>query len=123
MSIILTDEQAYTLAECLPMIHVSMCKGEEDPVIRCVSVNFRLNTPRSRRGLARMYLGTAYVCPTPLGLHYLARMFHVVQQQLRDYILALPDLLSDVTMALTSVVYVETMPHASKHIDYPHLYV
>jgi len=55
-------------------------------------------------------------------MHYLARMFYVVQQKMRDYILALPYLLSYVTMSLTSVVYVEPMPNASTHIDYPHLY-
>jgi len=99
-----------------------MCKGEEEPVIKCESGSFRLNTPRRRRGLARMYGGNEYICLTPLDLHYLARMFHVVQQQLRDYTLALPELLSYVRMALTSVLYVEPMPNASKHIDYHHLY-
>jgi len=69
-----------------------------------------------------MYLSTQYICLTPLGVHYLARVFHVVQQQLRDYTRALPELLSYVTMALTSVVYVEPLPNASKHIDYPRLY-
>jgi len=72
--------------------------------------------------LARMYLGSEYICLMSLDLHYLARMFHVVQQQLRDYILALPNLLSYVTMSLTLVVYVEPMPNASTHTDYPHLY-
>jgi len=57
-----------------------------------------------------------------MDLHYLARIFHVVQQQLRNYILAFPDFLSHVTLASTLVVYVEPMPNASKHIDYPHLY-
>jgi len=55
-------------------------------------------------------------------MDYLARLFHVIQQQLRDYILALPDVLSYVTTSLTSVSYIEPMPNASKHIDYPRLY-
>jgi len=99
-----------------------MRKGEEEPVVNSESGRFRLNTSRSYRGLARMYLGNEYICLTPLDQHNLARMFHVVQQHLRDYILALPDMLSYVTMALSSVVYVEPMPNASKHIDYHHLY-
>ena len=49
-------------------------------------------------------------------------MFNIVHQQLRDYVLALLVLLSYVTMSLTSIVYVEPMPNASTHINYPHLY-
>jgi len=59
---------------------------------------------------------------TSLDPHYLARMFNIVLQQLRDYVLALPDLLSYVTTSLTSMVYVEPMPNASAHINYPHIY-
>lgn len=43
-------------------------------------------------------------------------MFNVVQQQLRDYILAMTDVLY-VTSALTSVTYVEPALKANKHID------
>ena len=49
-------------------------------------------------------------------------MFSIVQQQLRDYIVALQDVLPYVTATLTSVTYVEPAPEASKNIDYPHLY-
>jgi len=71
-----------------------------------------------------MYLGTEYICLMPLDLHNLARMFHVVEQKLRDYILSLAGLLSYVTTALTSVVYVEQMPNASKHIhSFIHLFL
>ena len=48
-------------------------------------------------------------------------MFNVVQQQLRDYIVAMPYVLY-VTTALGSVTYVEPAPNASTHINYPHLY-
>jgi len=47
-------------------------------------------------------------------IEYLSRMFNIVQQQLRDYIVALQD--------ITSVTYVEPSFDASKNIDYPHLY-
>jgi len=98
-------------------------RGEEEkPDIKCESGSFRLSNPRNRCGLTRLYLATEYICLTPLDLHYLARVFNIVHQQLRDYVLALPDLLSYVTMPLTSVVYVEPMPNASTHINYPHLY-
>jgi len=50
------------------------------------------------------------------------RVFHVIQQQLRIYIIALPDVLSYVTSSLILVSYFEPEPNASKKIDYPHLY-
>jgi len=78
--------------------------------------------PKLRRVLTRPYVGSEYICLTSLDLHYLARMFNIMHQQLRDYELALPDLLSYVTIYLTSVVYLEPMPKASAHINYPHLY-
>jgi len=78
--------------------------------------------PKRRHGLTRLYVGSEYICLTSVDLHYLARMFNIVHQQLRDYVLALLYLLSYVTMSLTSVVYVEPMPKASAHINYPHLY-
>jgi len=49
-------------------------------------------------------------------------MFTVVQQQLRDCIVALQDVLPYVTATLTSVTYVEPAPDASKNINFPHLY-
>jgi len=78
--------------------------------------------PISHRGLTRLYVGIEYICLTSLVLHYLTRLFNIVHQQMRDYVVALPDLLSYVTMSLTLVVYVEPIPNASAHINYPHLY-
>ena len=94
----------------------------ETPGIKCENGNFRLGMPKRRRGLTRLYVGSDYICLTWLDLHYLARMFNIVHQQMSDYIFALPDLLSYVTMSLTSVVYVAKIPNASAHINYPHLY-
>jgi len=81
-SIILTDEQVFKLVQCLPKFADSVCKeGEEEkPVINCESGSFRLSTPRSRRGLTRLYLGTQYICLTSLDLHFLARMYNIVHQ-------------------------------------------
>ena len=124
-AIIVTDEQVYTLAQCLPAFADAMCKDRkevEPAVINCESGNFRLGMPKRRRGLTGLYVGSEYVCLTSLVLHYLARMFNIVHQQMRDYLVALPELLSYVTMSLTLVVYVEPLPNASAHINYPHLY-
>ena len=55
-------------------------------------------------------------------MEYLSLMFDIVQQQLRDYIKALQDVLPFVTKTLTSVSYVEPSPDASKNVDFPHLY-
>jgi hypothetical protein len=49
-------------------------------------------------------------------------MLSVVQQQLRDYIVALQHVLPYVTATLTSVTYVDPPPDADKNIHYPHLY-
>jgi len=48
-------------------------------------------------------------------------MFHIVQQ-LRDYTLSLPDVLSYVTSSVTSVTYVEPVTNASDLMDYRHLF-
>jgi hypothetical protein len=49
-------------------------------------------------------------------------MFNIVQQQLRDYIVALQNVLPFVTKTFTSVTYVKPSPDASKNVDFPHLY-
>jgi hypothetical protein len=49
-------------------------------------------------------------------------MFGVVQQQLRDYIVALQDVLPYVTATLTSMTYVYPPHDAYKNINYPLLY-
>jgi len=112
-AVIHTDEQVYTLVQCLPAIADVMCKEgkDETPVFKRESGNFRLGTPKRHPGLTRLYVGSEYISLTSLDLHYLAQKFNIVHQQLRDYVLASPDLLSYVTMPLTSVVYVEPMPN------------
>ena len=97
-------------------------KEEDTPVIKCESGNFPLGMPKRRRGLTRLYVGSEYICLTSLDLHYLVRMFNIVHQQMRDYVVTLHELLSYVTMCLTSMVYVEPMPNASTNLNYSHLY-
>jgi len=63
-----------------------------------------------------------YVSLTILDLQYVARMFHIVQQQPRNYTRALPDVMSFVASSLTSMTCVEPVPNASDHIDYRHIF-
>jgi len=49
-------------------------------------------------------------------------MYNIVQQQLRDHIVALQDVLLFVTNTSTSVTYVEPSPDTSKNVVFPHLY-
>ena len=80
--------------------------------------DFRLNTTGSCR-IARFYLDRLYIGLRLGDLQYLSRMFHVVQNQMNVYnlslslFLSLPDVLAYVTVALTSVNYVEPAPNAS----------
>jgi len=55
-------------------------------------------------------------------MDYLVRVFPIIQQQFRVYIIAMPDVLSYVTSSLASTSFVEPPPNASTNIDYPHLY-
>jgi len=49
-------------------------------------------------------------------------VFSVVQNQLRDYVVALHHVLHYVTAGLNSVQYVDPVPDASKNINFPFLY-
>ena len=111
---VLKDKHIDMLANCLPKMIFSVCNGEGTGA-------FRLLPPKNV-GSARLYFGTQYISLTILDLQYLARMFHNVQQQLRDYTTALPDVLSYVTSSVTSVTYVEPVPTASDRVDYRHLF-
>ena len=80
--------------------------------------DFRLNTTGSYR-ITLLYLDKQYIGLRLGDLQYLSRMFHVVQNQMNVYnlslslFLSLPDVLAYVTVALTSVNYVEPAPNAS----------
>ena len=62
---------------------------------------------------ARLYIDSQFISLTLQDIEYLSRTFHIVQQQLRDYIASLQDVLPFVTNTLTSVTYVEPSPDAS----------
>ena len=119
--LILADEQVAAMAECLPSIRDFMCVGGDRVVIKCESGNFRLHTPK-RHGSDRLFVGTEYISLTQPDMDYLVRGFPILQQQLRDYISALPDVLSYVTSSLASISFVEPPPNTSTHINYPRLY-
>jgi hypothetical protein len=115
-TIVLADEHVDRLAERLPklMYETSSSGGGSD--------NFRLTLNRRDGGAARLYLNAQYINLRSQDLRYLTRMFHIVQKQLRDYIIAMPDVLSYVRASLTSTSYIEPAPNASQHVNYPHLY-
>jgi hypothetical protein len=110
------------MAEALPILRDAMCSGETSVGgRRCDSGAFRLDLTRSRRTV-RLYVESQFISLTLQDIEYLSRMFSVVQQKLRNYIVALQYVLPYVTATLTSVTYVDPPPDSDKHIHYPHLY-
>ena len=97
-SLILTYEQVATFADCLPAIRDSMCVVGDRFIINCESGNFRLHTPR---GTCRPDCLSVCISLAQPHMDYLVRVFHIIQQQLREYIIAMPDVLSYVTSSLT----------------------
>jgi len=95
--------------------------GGDRVIINCESGNFRLPTPK-RHGSARPFVGTEDISRTQPHMDYLVRVFHNLQQQLPDYISALPDVLSYVKSSLVSTSFVEPPLIASTFINYPRLY-
>ena len=120
MALILSDEQVDALTETLPTIREEMCSGEAGGR-RCESGAFRLDVTRSRR-TALLYVDSQFISLTLQDFEYLSRIFSIVQQQLRGYIVALQRVLPYVTATLTSVTYVEAAPESSMNIDFSHLY-
>jgi len=116
--ITLNKQQVNKMAEYLPRICDSVC-GNEQYV--CKDGDFRLNT-FGTSGVARLYLEKQYINLKLADLQYLRKVFHVVQNQLNVYALSLPDVLSYVTVALTSLNYLEPAPNASKHIMFSRLF-
>jgi hypothetical protein len=55
-------------------------------------------------------------------LQYLLNLFHVIQNQLTLYTLALPDVLSYSIYALSSTTFVELGPNANNNVNYPQLF-
>jgi len=116
--LILDDRQVNKMAECLPTICESMCGNEQDG---CKERNFRINTTGSYR-TARIYLDRQYISLKLGDLQCLSRKFYVVQNQLNAYTVSMPDVLTYVNVALTSINYVEPTPNASTHISYTQLF-
>jgi len=120
-SLILANEQFAALADSLTAIRDSMYVGGDRVVIKCESDNFRFHTTR-RHGSARLFVRTEYISLTQPDMDYLLRVFPILQQQLRFYIIALPDVLFYVTSSLASISFVEPQANASTNKVYPHLY-
>ena len=106
---ILIDSELDAMKKALPMLRVAMCSGEPSTGSRsCKSGAFRLDVTRSRR-TARLYVEWHFIFLTLHDIDYLSCMFSVVQQQLRDYILALQDVLPYGTATLTAMTYVDPL--------------
>jgi hypothetical protein len=113
-TIIPSDKHVDAMADGLPKLRDAMCSSRELVCdTECKSGGFRLNVTRSRR-IARLYVDTQYISLNLPVINNLSRMFNVVQQQLRDYIAAIQNVLPYVSTALTSVTYVEPAPNSSK---------
>jgi hypothetical protein len=111
--------QVKALADILPEICASMCRGEK---YEFGDGDFRLNTVTGGWLVARMTLNKRYISLKLNELQHLLRMFHVVQKQVVAYTNAMPEVLSYITTALSSTAYTEPAPDACKHIAYPQLY-
>ena len=68
--------------------------------VTAARVAYRLDLTRSRR-TARLYVESKYISLTLKVIDKLSRMFSVVQQQLRGYIVSLQGVLPYVTATLT----------------------
>jgi hypothetical protein len=94
-TLIIIDEQVDALAETLSTLREDMCNGGAGGC-SCESGAIRLDVTRSRR-TARLYVDSQFISLTLQGIEYLSRTFNIVQQRLRDYIMALQDVLPFVT--------------------------
>ena len=116
--LILIDQFVATLAAILPRICKYMCPNE--PYVY-KDGDFRLTATRAGNS-ARMYLHNEYINFKLAELRHLSFMFHVVQKQLDSYTNAMADVLTYATAALSSSVYIELAPGASKHVAYQQLF-
>jgi len=87
------------LAENMPTLRDDMCSGEAGGH-RCESGSARLDLKNSRR-TARLYVDSQFISLTLQDVEYLTRMFSIVLQQLRDYIVPHQDVFPYVTATLT----------------------
>jgi hypothetical protein len=69
-----------------------------------------------------LYQGRPYFALKLDELLYIQDMFYIVQNQQILYIHAMPDVITDVTVAQSSATYIEPPMNASKHVLYPQLF-
>jgi hypothetical protein len=117
--ITLTEHQVNTLAIHLPRLCQELCT---DGSFHVKDGEFTLKTTATNR-VAKLTVAKQSINLKLEELIYLSNMFHVVQNQLTTFIIALSDVMYYVSIALSSTVYVE--PTAAKHptlINYALLY-
>jgi hypothetical protein len=118
LPITLTEEHVTTMAEHLSRLCEVLCNNEHYSYKDDI---FSLTTTRIY-SVARLYLNKQYISLKLGDLRYLLNMFHVIQNQLKSYTLALPDVINYVVAALGSNTYVEPASNASQFIPYYQLF-
>jgi hypothetical protein len=116
--ILITPDIVESMAEHLPRMCNSMC-GNEHYAFR-VGV-FRLTTIGSLR-TARMYFDRHCLHFKLEDLQYLERIFHIVNNQLKLYATATPDVKTYIISALGTTTYSDPVPNANNSILYYQLY-
>jgi len=86
------------LSACYTRLHV---RGRGPGRLQVRERQLSPTHPR-RHGSARLFLGTEYISLTQPDMDYLVRVFPIMQQELRYYLIAMPDVLSYVTSSLAS---------------------
>lgn len=89
-AITFNDEHVYGLAESMHKLRDTLCVREPVGCSVYKVGAFRLKVTRSCR-MARVYFDTQNFTLTIIDIDYLARIFNLVQQQLRLYIVTMPD--------------------------------
>jgi hypothetical protein len=116
--ILITLDIVESMAEHLLRMCNSMC-GNEHYAFR-VGV-FRLTTIGTLRA-ARMYFDEHYLHFKLAELQYLERIFHIVNNQLKAYAIAKPDVKTYVISALGITTYLNPAPNANNSFLYFQLY-
>ena len=89
-TLILSEEQVDALAEALPTLRDEICCG--GTLVEVAGAEWCLPADLTRsRPTARLYVDSHFISLTLQDIEYLSRMYGIVQQELRDYIVALQD--------------------------------
>ena len=119
-TLILGDEQVDALAETLPTLRGDMCSGGARGC-RCESGAFRLDVTRSGR-TARLYVDSQFIYLTLMISDIYRACLILYSNNCVIISWHFKTCCPFVINTLTSVIYVEPSPDASKNVDFPLLY-